>query len=137
MNASRKLAALGAALVIGALAVAIVAAPATATRTVRIPSKISIAKSKSFKFSGKVSAANEACEGQRKVVLYKVVSGGPDQAVGRTTTSGKGAWSITPQGWAGISLTSFYAKVKAESQGTAGTIYVCKAARSRTVKPSA
>ena len=48
----------------------------------------------------------------------------------------QGAWSITPQGSAGISLSKFYAKVKKLSQGTAGTIYVCNPGRSQTIKPT-
>jgi hypothetical protein len=137
MNASRKLAALGAASAIAVLAVALVAAPATATRTVRIASHVSI-KSQSLKFSGKVTAGKyEPCVQQRKVTLFRVFDNGSNQAVGHTTTSNKGAWTIMPQGSAGISLSRFFVRVKKESQGTAGTIYVCKAARSRTIKPTA
>jgi hypothetical protein len=88
-------------------------------------------------FSGQVDAGKyEPCQARRKVVLYKVVSGGPDQAVGETSTSLKGSWSITPQGSAGILLSRFYAKVRKVSEGTAGTIYICQAARSKTIKPT-
>lgn len=113
------------------------AGPAAATRTIKVPSQISI-HSNSLHFSGKVSVphAYEPCREDRKVVLFKVVSGGPDQAVGRDTTDGHGAWTITPQGSAGISLAHFYAKAKKRSDGTAGTIYVCQAARSKTIKPT-
>lgn len=113
------------------------AGPAAATRTIQVPSQISI-HSSSLRFSGKVSVphAYEPCREDRKVVLFKVVSGGPDQAVGRDTTNGQGAWTITPQGSAGISLAHFFAKVKKRSDGTAGTIYVCRAARSKTIKPT-
>jgi hypothetical protein len=136
MNPSKRLGTLLAATAVAALAVALVAAPATATRTIKVPSKISIA-SKSLKFSGKVTAGKyEPCVQQRKVILYKVVTGGPDQAVGETSTSLKGNWTITPQGSAGISLARFYAKVRKVSEGTAGTIYVCQAARSKTIKPT-
>lgn len=133
MKASKKLAPLLVASGVVALMAALVAAPATATRTVKVTSSISIS-SKNLKFSGKVTAPGyEPCIQQRKVILYKVVSGGPDQAVGETRTSLKGNWTITPQGSAGISLARFYAKVRSVSEGTAGTIYVCKAARTRTV----
>ncbi|MEX2107218.1 MAG: hypothetical protein WD810_10005 [Solirubrobacterales bacterium] len=137
MNLSKKLGALAAAVAVAVTAVALVASPATATRTIKVPSQISI-RSESLKFSGRVTVPKtyEPCAGQRKVILYKAVSGGPDQAVGETTTSLKGAWTITPQGSAGISLARFYAKVRKLSEGTAGTIYVCQAARSRTIKPS-
>lgn len=124
------------ALAMAALAVA--GGTATATRTINVPSMVSI-RSNSLHFSGKVTTAAiyEPCEQQREVLLYKVVSGGPDQVVGSDTTSDHGAWSISPQGSAGISLARFYAKVKRLSQGTAGTIYVCKAGKSKTIKPTA
>ena len=54
--------------------------------------------------------------------------------MGRTTTNRQGAWSVTVSGFAGISLTPFYARVVRSSQGTAGTIYVCDDARSKTIK---
>jgi hypothetical protein len=122
---------------LAAAALTVVVGTATATKTVKVPSKVTI-KSKSLKFSGKVSTAAiyEPCQQHRKVTLFKVVSGGPDQALGHTTTNNKGAWTITPQGSAGISLASFYAKVKQVSEGTAGTIYVCQAGRSKTIKPT-
>lgn len=122
---------------LAALAVGVVAGTAAATRTIHVPSKITI-ESHSLHFSGEVSTAAvyEPCEQQRKVVLYKVVSGGPDQAVGETSTSLKGKWRITPQGSAGISLASFYAKVRKISEGTAGTIYVCDAGKSKVIKPN-
>lgn len=137
MNATKKLAPLLVASAVVALMAALVAGPATATRTVKVTSSISI-DSANLKFSGKVTAPGyEPCVQQRKVILYKVVSGGPDQAVGETSTSLKGNWTITPQGSAGISLAHFYAKVRKVSEGTAGTIYVCKAARSKTVGANA
>ena len=132
MNTTKKLAPLIVASAVVALMAALVA-PAGATRTIKAPSQISI-KSKDLKFTGKVTAPGyEPCTQQRKVILYKVVKGGPDQAVGETRTSLKGTYSIVPQGSAGISLARFYAKVGKVSEGTAGTIYVCQAARSKTV----
>jgi hypothetical protein len=131
MRLSRK------ALTATALAVAalgLLAATAAATRTIHVPSKISI-KSDELKFEGKVTvpASYTPCREQRKVTLFKVVSGGPDQAVGHATTNHNGEWHITPQGSAGITLAHFYAKAKKLSQGTAGTIYVCDAAKSQTI----
>jgi hypothetical protein len=136
MNASKKLAPPLVATAAVAL-IAALAAPATATRTVKVTAQISI-KSDDLEFTGKVTAPGyEPCVQQRKVILYRVVSGGPDQAVGETSTSLKGSWKIIPQGSAGISLARFYAKVRKVSEGTAGTIYVCKAARSKTVGANA
>jgi hypothetical protein len=125
------------ALIAAALAAAIlgvVVGSAGATRTIKVPSKVTI-ESHSLHFKGEVrtAAVYEPCEQQRKVVLFKVIGGGPDQAVGRDTTDNHGHWSITPQGSAGITLARFYAKAKKLSQGTAGTIYVCQAGRSKTI----
>jgi hypothetical protein len=53
--------------------------------------------------------------------------------LGTTTTGSTGKWKITASGSAGISLGTFYAKVKRRSDGTAGTIFVCKAAVSKTI----
>jgi hypothetical protein len=118
------------ALVAGALAVASMSGltAADATRTVRIASHISI-KSKGLTFSGKVTASNAACDSGRKVTLYRTNG----NVLGSTTTGSSGGWKITASGSAGITLGHFFAKVKQRSEGTAGTIYVCKAAVSPTI----
>jgi hypothetical protein len=117
-----------------AVAMGVTVAAVAATVTIKVPSTVSI-KSNSLHFTGKVgTAANgKPCREQRKVTLFKVVGGGPDQAVGHDTTSANGAWSITPQGSAGITLAHFYAKAKQRSDGAAGTIHVCLAAKSKTI----
>ncbi|MGN6256865.1 MAG: hypothetical protein ACTHN3_03815 [Solirubrobacterales bacterium] len=120
-------------LILAALAVA---AGAGATRTVRIPSKVSIANHHGLHFVGRVTSSNHACVEQRKVVLYRVIENGPDQALGHDVTGSDGSWSVEVSGFAGISLSHFYAKVKRRSEGTAGTIYVCQGDRSRTIKLS-
>ena len=102
---------------------------AYATRTVRLASKISIKSTSAGKFSGKVTSANAACDRGRKVTLYTTSS----LNLGSTTTGASGTWKIKPSGFAGISLHHFYAKVAKRTEGTAGTIYVCKAAKSKTV----
>ena len=119
-------------LALAAVAVAAIAAPATGTRVVKINSKVSI-QSRSLVFHGKVRSANSGCREGRKVKLKRVFSGGPDQVVGKDTTDSHGRWRITPQGSAGISLAHFYARVRRQSQGAAGTIFVCRGDRSRTV----
>ncbi|HEY5317006.1 MAG TPA: hypothetical protein VIJ20_03440 [Solirubrobacteraceae bacterium] len=101
---------------------------ALATRTVRISSHVSIA-SKGLTFSGRVTARNAACERHRRVMLYRARS----LLLGATTTSSSGRWKITAAGFAGVSLGHFFAKVKQRSEGTAGTVYVCKAATSPTI----
>ena len=115
-----------------AIAVVALASPAAGTRVVKIRSKVTI-QSRSLVFHGKVTSPNSGCREGRKVKLKRVVSGGRDQVVGRDTSDSRGRWRITPQGSAGISLAHFYARVRRSSQGAAGTIFVCRGDRSRTV----
>ena len=116
------------------LAVLAIAATATATRTVRIASKVSIANHHGLHFVGRVTSSNHACVEQRTVSLFRVIENGPDQALGHDTSDEEGRWSAEVSGFAGISMSHFYAKVKRRSEGTAGTIYVCQADRSRTIE---
>jgi hypothetical protein len=102
---------------------------AEATRTVRIASHITI-RSRSLTFSGKVTSSNPACRSPRKVTLHRT----PSLVLGTTTTDSAGRWTITASGSAGITLGRFYATVARRSEGTAGTIYVCMAARSKTIR---
>ena len=101
---------------------------AAATRTVRINSSISIS-GKGLTFKGRVTSSRMACESGRKVTLWRTNG----NRLGTATTSSTGHWKITASGSAGISLGHFFAGVKRRSEGTAGTIYVCKGARSRTI----
>jgi hypothetical protein len=101
---------------------------ADATRIVKIPSHISI-KSTGLTFKGKVTSPHAACVTGRKVTLYRTNG----NVLGSTTTGPSGRWKITASGSAGITLGHFFAKVKRRSEGTAGTIYVCKGATSPTI----
>ena len=101
---------------------------AHATHTVKIASHISIS-GKGLTFSGKVTASNSACDAGRKVTLYRTNG----NVLGSTTTGSSGHWKITASGSAGITMGHFFAKVKQRNEGTAGTIYVCKAAVSPTI----
>ncbi len=112
----------------------VVAATADATRTVRIASKVSIANHHGLHFVGHVTSSNHACVEQRKVTLYRVIENGPDQALESDFTNAQGRWSVEVSGFAGISMSHFYAKVKRRSEGTAGTTYVCRGDRSRTIE---
>jgi len=113
---------------ISALVLSAVMASADATRTVTIASHITI-KGKELTFSGTVTSNKGACKRGRKVTLYRT----PALALGSTSTNSAGRWKITASGSAGITLGHFYAKAKRRSEGTAGTIYVCKAATSKTI----
>jgi hypothetical protein len=110
-----------------ALALAVVPA-AEASRTVKVASHVSI-HSRGLTFSGRVTSRNGSCTQHRRVTLHRTNG----DVLGSTFTSSRGKWKITVPGSAGISLGHFYATVKRFSQGAAGTIYVCKAARSRTI----
>ena len=111
-----------------ALALGAVLTTVQATRTVTISSHITI-KGRGLTFSGGVSSTKAACIRARKVTLYRTAS----LALGTTRTNSSGHWRITVSGSAGVTLGHFYARVKKRSEGTAGTIYVCKAASSKTV----
>ncbi|HEY1523203.1 MAG TPA: hypothetical protein VGF70_09345 [Solirubrobacteraceae bacterium] len=101
---------------------------ADASHVVKIASHISI-RSHNLTFSGRVTSPNHACVPMRRVTLYRTNG----DVLGHTRTNSHGHWKITASGSAGISQGHFYAKVKRLSQGAAGTIYVCKGARSRTI----
>ena len=108
--------------------VAVVAVAADATRIVRIPSHISI-HSHGLTFSGRVTSPNTACEAHRRVTLHRTNG----NILGHATTNSVGHWKITASGSAGISLGHFFATVRRRAEGTAGTIFVCKRAVSRTI----
>jgi hypothetical protein len=123
------------ALTIAALLAVLAAAPALAmTNVVKIGSSVTI-KSKGTTFHGRVKSKSGPCRRERTVKLF-LVRKGRDQVAGKDTTNRRGKWRIRVSGFAGISMRHFYARVKKRSEGTAGTIYVCRAARSRTIKPS-
>jgi hypothetical protein len=102
---------------------------ADATRTVKLASHISIKSDHNTTFTGRVSSSNTACDNARKVTLYTTTK----LKLGTAKTNKHGDWKITASGFAGISLHHFVAKVAQLSSGTAGTIYVCKAATSKTI----
>jgi hypothetical protein len=121
----------GLGLVAGVLVLA-VCLPAAATRTVKIPSEISIHE-RELRFHGRVTSTRSACETDRRVTLYRRFSDGSHQALASRKTDASGRWRIRVSGFAGISMARFYAKAHRRSEGTAGTIYVCQRARSKTI----
>ena len=129
---TRSLRLIAVSVVASALGLTWVLAPAFATRTVTITSHISI-QGKGVKFSGKVTATKAPCKASRRVTLYRKVSNGSSKALLSTTTTSSGSWKITVSGSAGITMSKFFASVKKHSEGTAGTIYVCTAATSKTI----
>jgi len=102
---------------------------AYATRIVNVPSHISIKSHHNTTFTGKVTSSNTGCVGERRVTLYTTNK----LELGTIKTNIHGRWTIKASGFAGISLHHFFAKVAKFPNGTAGTIYVCQAARSKTI----
>lgn len=117
-------------LVIASAATALVlAAPAAATRTVHIHSSVSLFATLS---SGKVSSSNQACVEGRKVAVKVKDARGRVTIYGRGRTDSAGKYSITAGTLSGPLPYKFTAVVKRRSEGTAGTIYVCDGAKSKT-----
>jgi hypothetical protein len=125
MSSSRRLMAL-ACLALGATA--LIAVPALATQTVKIDSKVTIS-SKAPAFHGKVKSSNQACEIHRTVKLYKQRNGA-DKLLGKDKTNHDGKWEIELEP---LKSGAYYAKVKRRSEGTAGTIFVCRRDKSKTI----
>ena len=115
------------------LAGATQAAAAGGPNRLPFPSKISI-ESAELHFSGRVrSPVYRPCRARRRVVLFQVVQGGPDRALGRTRTDGRGRWSIPVSGFAGISLARFFALVRPGREQLAHLPILCSPARSRAI----
>jgi hypothetical protein len=118
------------ALIVGAaLAAATVAEmPALATNVVKIDSKVTIS-TRFPAFHGQVKSDNHACETGRKVKLFKRRHG-PDRLLGHDRTNNNGRWKVEVDP---LRSGAYYAKVTRREEGTAGTIYVCRRDRSRTL----
>lgn len=129
MSTSRKVLAALAALA----SVAAVALPVTASagvgQTVKIKTTVTINPAGYY---GKVSASNANCVEERIVVL-KQKGKGP---IARGTTNAAGKWTIdTEELNENIKIPAkVFVEVKPVTEGTAGTIYKCLAATSKTVE---
>ena len=126
MNGIRKV--IFAAVPIAVLAVAVSAVAQGGT--VKVDSEVTIKEKESLKFTGKVKADNANCVEQREVVLKRVFKRRLERKGRKRRSEQRRKWKIIPEGSAGITMSSFFAKVKKVEQGTAGTIYVARA-RSR------
>ena len=114
-------------------ALALSAGAALGANVVKIRSKVTIAAD-GLRFHGKVVSPKAACEQGRKVKLKREAPG-KDPVFGTSTTDAKGRWEVTVSGFAGVSLSRFYARVRRRAEGTAGTIFVCRPDRSRSIRP--
>jgi hypothetical protein len=117
---------------VAALAVAVpVVSADEAGQTVKIKSTITIGASG---YQGKVKAKNPNCIGQRVVVLKQKGNG----VLSRVESKANGNWKADLEELnENIKIPAkVFAEVKPVSQGTAGTIYRCLGAVSRTVEIS-
>ena len=110
------------------LALVLVAVPALATQTVKINSRVQISTQPPA-FHGHVKSPNHACEIHRKVKLFKERKG-PDKLLGKDKTNHRGRWEIDVNP---LKSGAYHAKVVRRSEGAAGTIFVCRRDRSRTI----
>jgi len=129
MKKTSHLAALGAAvlavLALGASAV-IAAGPG---ETVKVKSEVTLGASG---YQGKVKAANSNCVGERIVVLKQKGNG----VLSRSESKPNGNWRADLEALnENIKIPAMvYAEVKPSTQATAGPIYKCQAAVSKTVE---
>ena len=117
---------------LAALAAALVAVPAGADgpgQTVNVHSTLTISV---YGYKGKVKAANSNCVAERSVVLKQKGHG----VLGRSKSTATGSWEVSPEKlrYKGALPYKIYAEVKPLTQATAGPIYKCLAATSKTIE---
>jgi hypothetical protein len=111
---------------VAAMAMAVVSASANEPgETVTLKSKITVNPVAS---AGKVVSSNANCVEDRQVVVKEKGFG----KIGAATTNAKGGWQAEPKYKGSVPL-KVYAEVKPITQGTAGTVYKCLGATSKTV----
>ena len=113
-----------------ALTAPIVGATGQPGQTVELKTSVTI---NNLGYAGKVKAANANCVEQRVVVLKQKGHGG---TLGRSVSDEEGRWRVSPEAipYKGGLPYSIYAEVKPLTQGTAGTIFKCLGATSKTVE---
>lgn len=122
----------GALVALALAAIALVAIPAGAAgpgQTVTVKSEVTIG---SVGYQGKVKAANANCAGERTVVLKQTGNG----VLSRVKSKANGNWKADLEELnANIKIPAkVFAEVKPSTQATAGPIYKCGAAISKTVE---
>ncbi len=129
MSKTKKAGALAA---LALVAIALVAIPAGAAgpgRTVKVKSKLTLG---AVGYQGKVKAANSNCVGERTVVLKQKGNG----VLSRVKSKANGNWKADLDELnQKIKIPAkVFAEVKPSTQATAGPIYKCGAAISKTVE---
>lgn len=123
---SRRLATL----TLGVLSViAVVSIPSLATQVVRHDSSVTISE-KAPAFHGRVKSDARPCVQHRKVELFRAKRHAADKFLGRDHTNNHGRWQVDVSP---LRSGGYYAKVTRRSEGTAGTIHICRSDRSRFV----
>jgi hypothetical protein len=122
----------GAILALAASVVALAAIPAGAAKpgqTVNVPTTLKIS---AYGYKGKVTSANSNCVAERTVVLKQKGYG----VLGRDKSEDNGSWEVNPEDlhFKGPLPYKLYAEVKPLTQATAGPIYKCASAISKTIE---
>jgi hypothetical protein len=112
-------------------AVALFAIPASASgpgQTVKVPSTLQIS---AYGYFGKVKSPNSNCLAGRTVVLKQQGHG----VLGTDTSDDKGRWKVDPEDlhFKGKLPFKINAVLKPITQATAGPIYKCSGATSKTI----
>ncbi len=128
MSRTKKAGATLAALVGVVAAVAIPATAAGPGQTVNVPTTLKISV---YGYKGKVVSGNSNCVAERTVVLKQKGHG----VLGRDKSEDNGSWEVSPEDlhFKGPLPYKIYAEVKPLTQATAGPIYECLAATSKTI----
>lgn len=118
----------GAVLALALAAIAVAALPAAAMKPISVPTTLQVS---TYGYFGKVKSPNSNCIGERKVVLKQKGHG----VLGRDTSDEEGRWKVDPEDlhFKGKLPFKIYAEVKPITQATAGPIYRCGSAGSRTI----
>jgi hypothetical protein len=112
-----------------ALVLGIAASALAQGETVEIKTEVKLRNSAPA-FHGKVTADNENCVEDRQVKMFKAKRDGGKKLLGKTHAANSGKWTVP---FENISSASYFALAPKVEQGTAGTIYVCLKAKSRTI----
>ncbi len=128
MSRTRKAWAVPAALAGVVAAIAIPAMAAGPGQTVNVPTTLKIS---AYGYKGKVVSGNSNCVAERSVVLKQKGHG----VLGRDKSEDNGSWEVSPEDlhFKGPLPYKIYAEVKPLTQATAGPIYKCLAATSKTI----
>jgi hypothetical protein len=111
-----------------ALGVAALTALPAMAKAIDVPTTLKISQ---YAYKGKVTSSNSNCVAERTVVLKQAGHG----VLGRTTSTETGKWEVSPEDlrFKGPLPYKVYAEVKPLTQATAGPIYKCAAATSKTI----